>query len=45
MFAPENEKTICIHNKVGPIVITRIAMNHDELIGHIQKTRRIRQDI
>lgn len=45
MCAPENEKHLRIHNKVGAIVITRIAMNHDELIRHVQKTRRIRQYI
>lgn len=39
MYAPENEKTICIHNKVDAIVITRIAMNDDELIRHVQKDR------
>lgn len=45
MYAPENEKTISVHNNVSAIVITRIAMNHDELNRHVQKDRWMEQYI
>lgn len=35
MYVFENEKIICIYNKVGLIVIIRIVMNYDELNRYV----------
>lgn len=35
MYVFENEKIICIYNKVDVIVIIRIVMNDDELIRYV----------